>query len=82
MRALSMRHTVVPPAEREAFRGRARQSRDHYKGAGCNYWLYEEDDLGGAFVEFFEAPSKAALETAHKTSEHAPSRLYVEVDLT
>jgi hypothetical protein len=82
MRALSMRHTVVPTADREAFRGRAREIRDHCKKAGCNYWLFEESDLPGAYVEFFEAPSPPALENAHKTSAHPPSRVYVEIDLT
>ena len=82
MRALSMRHTVVPTAEREAFRSRTRDVRAHYKNAGCNYWLFEEGDLPGAYVEFFEGPDKGTLEKAHSTNKHPPSRVYVEIDLT
>jgi hypothetical protein len=77
-----MRHTVVPSGDREAFRKRALASQAHYTGAGCRYWLYEEDDLPGAFVEFFEASDKETLARAHGTSTQSPSRLYVEVDLT
>jgi hypothetical protein len=82
MRALSMRHTVVPTAEREAFRTRSREVKAHYKKAGCNYWLFEEGDLPGAYVEFFEGPDKDTLEKAHSTTKQPPSRLYVELDLT
>ncbi len=82
MRALSMRHTVVPSAERSAFRARAREAKSHYKDAGCNYWLFEESDLPGAYVEFFEGPDKDMLEKAHSSTKYPPSRLYVEVDLT
>jgi hypothetical protein len=82
MRALAMRHTAVPTGEREAFRKRADAARSHYAQAGCKYWVFEDDELPGAYVEFFEAPDKATLVRAHSTSKHAPSRLYVEVDLT
>ena len=77
-----MRHTVVPSGDRDAFRKRARETRTHYTGAGCRYWLYEESDLPGAYVEFFEASDAQALARAHDSSTQAPSRLYVEVDLT
>jgi len=82
MRAVSMRHTVAPAGDRNAFLARARETQMHYTGAGCRYWLYEEDDLPGAYVEFFEASDKATLERAHKSTKQPPSRLYVEVDLT
>ena len=82
MRAVSMRHTVVPSGDRDAFRTRSREARTHYTSAGCRYWVYEEDDLHGAYVEFFEAPDKETLEKAHLTAKQPPSRLYIEVDLT
>ncbi len=82
MRALSMRHTVVPASEREAFRTRARAARAHYTGAGCRYWVYEEDQLSDGYVEFFEAADKETLVRAHGATSQPPSRLYLEVDLT
>jgi hypothetical protein len=84
-RAVSMRHTVVPTNEREAFRARARETLGHYARSGCHYWLFEEAGLAGAYVEFFESPDAATLTRAHETSSGTVNdrmRLYVEVELT
>lgn len=84
-RAISMRHTVVPSAERDEFRARARESRSHYTGAGCRYWLYEEDALPGAYVEFCEASDKVTLAQAHQARPDRAlqgARMYIEVELT
>ena len=84
-RALSIKHTVVPSADREAFRERKRTIKSHYAGAGCHYWLFEEQSLPGAFVEFFEGPDAATLSSAHRDAPAAvldATRLYVEVELT
>ena len=84
-RAISMRHTVAPPAERDEFRERARRARAHYAGAGCHYWLFEEPALPGAFVEFFEADDADTLQRAHRGSPSpidTAARMYVEVELT
>ena len=84
-RAITMRHTVVPSAERDEFRTRAELSRAHYSKAGCQYWLFEESALPGAYVEFFEAPDAETLTKAHRTAP-APildaARMYLEVDLS
>jgi hypothetical protein len=84
-RAISMRHTVAPAADRSEFRERARQSRAHYASAGCHYWLFEEPGLPGAFIEFFEAGDADTLQRAHRSAP-APlaesARMYVEVELT
>ena len=77
-----MRHTTVPTSERDAFRKHARETRTHYTDAGCRYWMYEEADLPGAYVEFFESSDKEALVRAHATAAQPAPRLYVEVDLT
>ena len=84
-RAVSMRHTVVPSGEREGFHARARESRAHYSNAGCRYWLYEEGQMPGAYVEFFEASDKGTLERAHRSAQplgHQSSRVYLEVELS
>lgn len=77
-----MRHTVVTGSDRDAFRTRARDTRAHYSAAGCHYWVYEEDGLQGAYVEFFEGPDAETLTRAHRGATQPPSRLYIEVDLT
>lgn len=84
-RAISMRQTVVPSHDRNAFKARARRTFAHYSGKGCHYWLFEEASLPGAYVEFFEAPDRDALLRAHRDAPQPvldSARLYVEVDLT
>lgn len=84
-RAISMRHTVVPLADRKEFRERARTARAHYAGLGCHYWLFEEASLPGAYVEFFEANDRDTLIHAHRGAPdpvRESARMYVEVELT
>ena len=84
-RAITMRHTIVPVAEREAFHARAVKSQAHYSKTGCNYWVFEESSLPGAYVEFFEARDADVLRSAHRESSEPSlesARLYVEVDLS
>ena len=80
-----MRHTSVPAGQRAEFREDARRSRAHYTGRGCNYWLFEESQLPGAYVEFFEAKDRDTLVRAHGDAPKPvleSARLYVEVELT
>jgi len=84
-RVLSMRHTIVPAGDRDAFYERARTLRAHYTGGGCHYWLFEESTLPGAFVEFFEAADARVLQQAHGGTAgalDADARTYKEVDLS
>ena len=84
-RAISMRHTVVPSSERDGFRARARRSSSHYASKGCHYWLFEEQSLPGAYVEFFESSDRDTLVRAHRDAPEPvleSARLYVEVELT
>jgi hypothetical protein len=84
-RAISMRHTVVPAADRGGFREEARRAHSHYTGRGCHYWLFEVCQMPGAYVEFFEAKDKDTLVRAHGDAPRPvleSARLYVEVELT
>lgn len=83
-RALTSQRSVVLGAEREAFLKRLRARRDYYTQAGCNYWVFEEKDMQGAFVEFIEAPDPKKLRAAiSKAPERGPgsARIYEEIDL-
>ena len=84
-RAMSFRPIIVPLAERDEFRDRARLAQSHYAGKGCHYWLFEEASLPGAYVEFFEAKDREALLAAHRDAPQPvleSARMYVEVELT
>lgn len=67
-RALTIHRTVVTPAERERWLARARARERHFQGHGCRYWVFEEQAVPGAFVEFCEANDAGSLTAAHAAS--------------
>jgi len=84
-RAISFRHTVVPLGDKKEFRERARVARAYYSAQGCQYVLFEEASLPGAYVEFFEASDRDTLLRAHRGAPDPvrdSARMYVEVELT
>jgi hypothetical protein len=64
-RALTLNRTVVPAPDRERFLTRARVLRTHFQSRGCQYWVFEDADLPGAYIEFAEAADANTLEAAH-----------------
>jgi hypothetical protein len=79
-----MQRTVVPPGDRAKFLDRARARRAHYSGAGCQFWLFEEAALTGAFIEFAEAGDPETLKGAHAAAPEPPldpARIYTQVEL-
>ena len=83
-RALTAQRSVVTPDERERFLERLRKRREFYRAAGCRYWVFEETDLMGAFIEFIEAEDAGRLQAAlaeapDKFIESA--RIYQETEL-
>jgi hypothetical protein len=81
-RALALQRTIVIPGDRTRFLERARQLRDHYAARECRYWLFEDSELPGAFIEFTEAGTMGALTTALAAAQEFvidPARIYQEV---
>ena len=84
-RALTMHRTVIRPVDRKAFFERLRSKQRHYEAAGCRYWVFEEEALPGAFVEFCEADDSKTLSAAHASAPDPildPSRIYTIVELS
>ncbi|MEK7240705.1 MAG: hypothetical protein AAB224_08960 [Gemmatimonadota bacterium] len=83
-RSLSMQRTVVTPGDREKFFERMTTRKAHYTAAGCQFWVFEEAAMSGAFIEFTEAPDIVTLRRAHATASEPPldpSRIYSLVEL-
>lgn len=83
-RALTIHRSVVPPAERARYMERLKRKETHYQGMGCRFWAFEEQALPGAFVEFCEADSPAALSAAHAAAPEPvrdPGRIYTQLEL-
>ena len=84
-RSLTIERTVVPAGERERWLERSRSRREHFKRANCNYWVFEEVENRGAFVEFTEAKDPGALVAARRSAPGSPpdeAPLFQEVDFS
>jgi hypothetical protein len=83
-RVMSLHRTIVTPVDRTRFLERARQLRDHYATHRCRYWIFEETDLPGAFIEFTESADAALLSAALAGAPDPivdQARIYKEVAL-
>jgi hypothetical protein len=83
--ALSIKRSIVPLSERPKYLERVKARKDHYTRAKCEFWVFEEAALTGAFIEFVEAADAGTLEAAHSTAPEPvldPARVYTEVELT
>ncbi|HTR79400.1 MAG TPA: hypothetical protein VMH39_14885 [Gemmatimonadaceae bacterium] len=60
------------------------RKRAHYTHANCKFWVFEEVELPGAFIEFFEAADLQTLAKAHAAAPDGvldAARVYAEVEL-
>lgn len=83
-RLLTIQRTTVPFGERARYFERLSESKAHYAGANCRFWVFEEISLPGAFVEFTESDDVASLVEAHETAPHPvldPARIYHETEI-
>ena len=83
-RALTLSRTIVPLPDRERFFTRARELRTHFQSRGCQYWVFEDAALPGAFIEFAEGTDVEVLTAAYSSAPESgvdPERIYREVAL-
>lgn len=84
VRALAMKRTIVPLPERLRYLARLQKRKAYFAEAGCRFWVFEEAELNGAFIEFAESDDR---ETLHAALRDAPdlimdvNRIYQEVPL-
>lgn len=83
-RSLTMRRSIVPLSDRKKFLQKLKSRRAYFVDAGCKFWVFEESDLAGAFVEFVEADDAKTLAKALADASDQPAdavRIYEEVDV-
>lgn len=83
-RFLTMHRTIVPQSDRKRYVERMRDKREYYARANCRFYVFEEAQLKGAFLEFFEADDLDTLANAHARAPESlvdPARIYREVEL-
>lgn len=83
-RALVMKRTIVPLPDRARYIERLQKRKTYYAASGCNFWVFEEAALNGAFIEFTEAPDRATLQLALANAPDRvldANRIYQEISL-
>jgi hypothetical protein len=83
-RALTIQRSIVPLSDRKKFMEKLRTRRAYYASSNCRFWVFEETDLAGAFIEFIEAGDEHTLASAlSKAPEQFvdAARIYHEVEL-
>lgn len=84
-RALVMKRTIVPLPDRARYMEKLVKRKTYYASAGCNFWVFEEAALNGAFIEFTEAPDRNTLQTALANANDQvldANRIYQEISLS
>jgi hypothetical protein len=74
----------VPLADRKKYMERVRARRAYYTGVNCQFWVFAESDLPGAYIEFIEAPDAKTLAAALAGAPEQlvdSARIYNEVEL-
>ena len=83
-RALTLQRSIVPMHQRKEYIQRLKERRDYYARASCQFSVFEEVGLPGAFIEFAEAADPATLAAAHSAAPGAmgdAARIYQEVEI-
>lgn len=84
-RVLTIHRAIVTLSERQRYLEKLKARQAHYSAAGCNFWVFEEVGLPGAFIEFTEAAEARKLADAHKAALDPildAARIYKEVELS
>ncbi len=84
-RALVMKRSIVPLPDRARYVERLQKRKAYYASAGCNFWVFEEAALNGAFIEFTEAPDRDTLQNALANATDQvldAKRIYQEISLS
>ena len=83
-RTLTFQRSIVPIGDRAQYLQRLRARRSYYRGANCHFWVFEETDLAGAFLEFIEAADAETLAAALAAAPDGVlegARVFGEVEL-
>lgn len=84
-RLLTIHRAIVTLSERQRYLEKLKTRKAHYSAAGCNFWVFEEVGLPGAFIEFTEATEAKKLGEAHQSALDPildAARIYKEVELS
>lgn len=75
-RALTIERTAIPSSDRERYLAALRVKAAHFRAAHCRFWVYEDAEVRGSFVEFAEADDEEILGMAYVTLTDAESQRF------
>jgi hypothetical protein len=84
-RVLTMQRSIVPKPDRQKYLGRLPTRKAYYVRSKCRFWVFEDTELTGAFVEFMEADDLETLLVAKADApeqHERPVPIYREVELS
>lgn len=85
-RALTIERTAIPSSDRERYMATLRAKAAHFRAAQCRFWVFEDAEVRGSFVEFTEGDDVETLGMAYCALPEAallrfPIPLYLQVEL-
>lgn len=85
-RALTIERTAIPSSDRERYMANLRAKAAHFRAAHCRFWVFEDAEVRGSFIEFAEADDDETLGLAYcslseSKSLRFPIPLYQQVEL-
>lgn len=85
-RALTIERTAIPSSDRERYMASVRAKAAHFRAAQCRFWVFEDAEVRGSFIEFAEAADEETLGMAYCTLSESeslrfPIPLYQHVEL-
>ncbi len=83
-RVLTIERTAIPSSGRQRYLAALRTKAAHFRASDCRFWVFEDSEVRGAFVEFAEGTDEQALGMAYYTmpdSLRCPIPLYHQVEL-
>lgn len=72
-RALTIERTAIPSSDRERYMASLRAKAAHFRAAHCRFWVFEDAEVRGSFIEFTEGDDEETLGNAYCTLSESES---------
>ncbi len=83
-RVLTIERSAIPSSDRERYLAALRVKAAHFRASKCRFWVFEDAEVRGSFIEFAEGDDEEALGTAYCAMSEPlrfPIPLYQHVEL-
>lgn len=67
-RSLTLRRVTIPPQQRDRYYQQISERARHYAISDCRFWVFEDVEMPGVFIEFVEADDDVTLIAAQQAA--------------